>query len=139
LSYLAPAPFGADARSLIVRDVRTRLGGINASVGLRWIPQTMRITFAGRASTLSDAAREQLETLTRSLTEYPELVATVHGPDATELSAARVSAAAAVLHDGGIPTDRIRTLTTESPDTDAGVVSITVVREPAGPPGPPQN
>jgi uncharacterized hydrophobic protein (TIGR00271 family) len=128
LTYLAPAPFGADAQSLIVRDVRSRLGVPNARVSLRWMPQATSVAFTGRSTAPSDIAQQQLVMLTQRLNEYPELLATVNAPDATARSAARAAAVAGILRAGGMPEGRVRTVVADPPREDGSVVTVAVMR-----------
>lgn len=132
LTYVAPAPFGPDAQSLIVRDVRSRLGVPNARVSLRWIPQTTAVAFTGLSTTPSDLAQHQLVTLAQRLNEYPELLATVSAPDATARSAARAATVAAILRASGIPEARVRTVEANPPGENGGDVTVAVTRATAG-------
>ncbi len=136
LTYIAPTPFSADAQSLIVRDVRSRLGVPNARISLRWIPQMMPVTFTGRSTAPPDAAQQQLLAFAQRLVEHPELVATVTAPDATPRSASRAAAVAATLRAGGLPDARIRTTVPNPPNGHAGVVSVAVTRAAAVDPSP---
>lgn len=128
LTYLAPAPFGADAQSLIVRDVQSRLGLGSARVSLRWVPRTVPVAFTGRSTVLPELAQQHLVALGQRLGEYRELHATVHAPDATSRSAARAAAIAAVLRSGGAPEASVRTVTADPPREESGVVTVDVSR-----------
>ncbi|HVE72020.1 MAG TPA: DUF389 domain-containing protein [Thermoanaerobaculia bacterium] len=132
LTYVAPAPLGADARSLIVRDVRSRLGVANARVSLRWTPQTTSVAFTGRSTTPSDIAQQQLVRLAQRLDEYPELLATVGAPDATARSAARAAVVVAILRAAGIPEVRVRTVVADPPREHGSVVTVVVMRATPG-------
>ncbi|HYC89094.1 MAG TPA: DUF389 domain-containing protein [Thermoanaerobaculia bacterium] len=133
LTCLAPSPFGADAQSLIVRDVRSRLGVPNARVSLRWIPQTTSVAFTGRSTTPAGIAQQQLVMLTQRLSEYPELLATVNAPDATARSAARAAAVAGILRAGGMPEARVRTVVADPPRGDSSIVTVAVTRVESSP------
>lgn len=126
LTYLAPAPFGPDAQSLIVRDVQSRLGPGSARVSLRWVPQTIPVAFTGRSSAPPEAAQQRLAALAQHLGEYPALHVTVNAPDASSRSTVRAASVAAILRAGGVPETRIRTVAAQPPRQDAGVVTVTV-------------
>ena len=130
LTYLAPTPLSADAQSLIVTDVRSRLGIANARVSLRWVPHTLAIAFPGRSTTTPEEAQQQLAALVARLGDYPDLVTTVTAPDATPRSTARAAAVAASLRAAGLAEARVRIATAQPPRED-GVVMITVARAPA--------
>jgi uncharacterized hydrophobic protein (TIGR00271 family) len=136
LTYVAPSPFSPDAQSLIVRDVRSRLGVPDARVLLRWIPLTTPVAFSGRSTALSGLAQQQLVALAQRLAEYPELLATVSAPDATARSASRAAAVAAMLGAGGSPEMRVRTVVADPPRENGSVITVTVMRAAAGPPLP---
>jgi uncharacterized hydrophobic protein (TIGR00271 family) len=139
LTYLATTPFGADAQSLIVADVRSRLGVPNARVSLRWIPQTTSVAFTGRATAPSDVAQQQLVGLAQRLSEYPELVASVTAPDPTARSAARAATVAAILRAGGMPEARVRTGEARPPLENGSVVTVAVMRATSGEVAPPRS
>lgn len=132
LTYLAPAPFGPDAESLIVRDVRSRLGVSNARVSLRWIPQTIPVAFTGRSAVPSAVAQQQLVTLAQRFAEYPELFATVTAPDHTDRSASRAAAAAAVLRASGVGEGRVAVATANPPRANGGTVTVVLTRTTTG-------
>jgi uncharacterized hydrophobic protein (TIGR00271 family) len=130
LTYLAATPFGADAQSLIVRDVQSRLGLQRARVSLRWVPQTTQVAFTGRSTTPAVAAQQQLVTLAQRLEEYPELLATVSAPDITPRSASRAAAVAAILRGGGVADLRIRTTAADPPRDNGSVITVALIRAP---------
>lgn len=132
LTYLASTPFGVDAQSLIIRDVRSRLGVPTARVSLRWIPQMMSVTFTGRSTAPSELAQQQLVALAQRLIEYPGLLASVSAADATGRSASRAAAVAAILRATGIPEARVRTSVANPPRENSGVVTVAVMQANAG-------
>lgn len=124
LSYLAATPFGADAQSLIVRDIRSRLGIAEARVFLRWVPRETTVGFTGRSATLADEARPQLAGFAQVVGAHADLVAVVQAPDGEPRSAARAAAVAAMLRESGLPEPRVRIVTAEPPSADANAVAV---------------
>ena len=132
LTYLADSAMTADAQSLVVRDVRTRLGLGDARVRLHWIAASVRIAFAGRSTTMATLADQQLTVLGQRIAEYPALFVTILAPDAAARSATRIAAARAVLRGAGVPEERIRSLTAKGGDEgNRDVITVSVARNQA--------
>lgn len=128
MTYLAATPFGADAQSLIIRDVQSRLGLNAARVSLRWVPQTIVVAFTGRSTAVPELAQQRLVTLAHRLREYPALQATVTAPDATSRSTVRAASIAAILRAGGFSETRVRTVTAQPARDVDRVITIAVAR-----------
>lgn len=132
LTYLARSAMSADAQSLVVRDVRTRLGLADARVELHWIAQAVRIAFAGRSTALTTLGHQQLTVLGQRIAEHPDLFVTIEARDDATRSVMRMATVSAVLRGAGVAGERIQTLTTkDARESDRGVVTVNVTRNKA--------
>ncbi|HET8796647.1 MAG TPA: hypothetical protein VFO89_03105, partial [Thermoanaerobaculia bacterium] len=105
--YLSPSEMSSDAQSLLVRDVRTRLGINGARVSLRWIPQTMRLPLSRR---LPAGAREAITTFTRRLLDHPDLAVSILAPAQGSRSAALTAPVRDAILAAGLPESRVQLL-----------------------------
>ena len=131
LAYLSRSPMGADAQSLVVRDVQARLGLTGARVDLRWIPQTVPIAFPGRSTTLPALAHQELSVLAQRITAYPELIVTIAADDGTR-SASRIATVGAALRAAGVVDGRIRVTTAKDAAESGGTITVNVTRDAGG-------
>lgn len=119
---------GADAQSLVVRDVQTRLNLSGARVELRWIPQTVPVAFPERSTTLPTLVHQQLAVLGQRIAEHPELSVTILASDDTTRSATRTTTVSAALQGAGVTHERIRTTTVaeDEREGDRNVITVNV-------------
>jgi uncharacterized hydrophobic protein (TIGR00271 family) len=132
LTYLARSAMSADAQSLVVRDVQTRLGLGNARVELYWIAETVPIAFPSRSTALTTLAHQQLTNLGQRIAEHPDLFVTIVARDDSTRSVMRTATAGAVLRGVGVADERIRTMTAKDQrESDGDVVTVTVTKNQA--------
>lgn len=129
LTYLARSAMSADAQSLVVRDVQTRLGLADVRVELRWIAQAVLIAFADRSTALTTLGHQQLTVLGQRIAEHPDLFVTIEARDDATRSVMRMATVRAVLRGTGVADERIRPLTTKDErESDRDVVTVNVTR-----------
>jgi uncharacterized hydrophobic protein (TIGR00271 family) len=122
VTYLSPSEMSADAQSLLVRDVRKRLGINGARVSLRWIPQTMRLSSSRR---LPADAREEIVAFVRRIVDHPELAVSILAPVQDSRAAARSAPVREAILAAGLPESRIQLLEREEPRNE---ISLSVTR-----------
>ena len=124
LTYLAAAPFSADAQSLIARDVQSRLAIGDARILLQWIPQTLPIRFTGRSTSIPDTAQSQLTSLAERVNESPALHVTIEAPAATPRLTARAAAIATTLRTAALAESRMTTVTAPTLPEDLNTIVV---------------
>lgn len=124
LPYLAATPISIDAQSLVIQDVQARLGMSGMRVVLRWVPQSISITFEARSITLPPTEQEQLLSLAETMRAYPSLVSTVQPPDGSRRAQDRATVIVEALRVAGVAEHRIVAGTPRAAEDDTLIITL---------------